>query len=500
MCFVLLLSPLTGGANTPLTELSLLLCGLVLLPLSLFRLMSAGGLNSWRTRGALACFGLFVALLVFQMLPLPRRIVKSLSPRSEELYSNISALRGKPVRIRLSVDIHRTQRFLERFGAYAGILLTAVLIRRRRRLKFIMRSVGLCAGLTALFSLLDSGLPGTQNSRSILYKIFDYCVMISVAWLLSTSLDIEKRWAVFLVVLAGSALCYELVLRMAGYGRAVQLPLSSRRLSGAFENPNIFAGWLQMALPIVIGLALLEEANRRYLWTVIATGVILCILLSGSRGGIASTAVGLLFLVCFMKRRTSSPRPYLVPLFVGVWAVFVALYASIGQPFERFFKLLEAADARLEVWATTINIIRDFPLFGSGAGTFRRIILLHDPGLFPKATLTLTHNDYINFLSDTGSIGFGLLGGMVFFGLWESLGNCRSRSRSVGITASVCVAGVLAMLCHSAVDFNLQFPGNASFFLALLGIGMGVRNLRPHQNRRAVQGFAEPSEKAPPPK
>ena len=33
------------------------------------------------------------------------------------------------------------------------------------------------------------------------------------------------------------------------------------------------------------------------------------------------------------------------------------------------------------------------------------------------------------------------------------------------------IAGVLALLAHGAVDFNLQIPANAALFFVLLGLG-----------------------------
>ena len=114
---------------------------------------------------------------------------------------------------------------------------------------------------------------------------------------------------------------------------------------------------------------------------------------------------------------------------------------------------------------------RDYPVFGSGPGrsTWR----------FPKYRpekvadfFDYAHNDYAQIAAETGLVGLGLLGLVVVL----SLGG--GAARAVGAAGSAdardvlrLIMGVTSILIHSWVDFNLQIPANAVYFMVLLALG-----------------------------
>ena len=56
-----------------------------------------------------------------------------------------------------------------------------------------------------------------------------------------------------------------------------------------------------------------------------------------------------------------------------------------------------------------------------------------------------------------------------------SLGNkCSESFRSRAFMASGSLGGVLAILLHSAVDFNLHVPANALLFFVLCGLTLSI--------------------------
>jgi putative inorganic carbon (HCO3(-)) transporter len=82
------------------------------------------------------------------------------------------------------------------------------------------------------------------------------------------------------------------------------------------------------------------------------------------------------------------------------------------------------------------------------------------------------HNDYVQFLAETGVIGLGIIGSFVLAALaCAVLAQARRRDPLARGVAFGVVMGVIAIGIHSTVDFNLQIPENAFVFMILLALG-----------------------------
>jgi tetratricopeptide (TPR) repeat protein len=93
------------------------------------------------------------------------------------------------------------------------------------------------------------------------------------------------------------------------------------------------------------------------------------------------------------------------------------------------------------------------------------------------------HNDYINTLADWGTVGFLLVGlalGLFYWGVYRSwkyvqrsqgdLASKRSNKSSFVLGGAV---GLLAVLLHSLVDFNMHIPSNAILVVTLTALVSG---------------------------
>lgn len=132
--------------------------------------------------------------------------------------------------------------------------------------------------------------------------------------------------------------------------------------------------------------------------------------------------------------------------------------------------------ARLEVGRDALQIVRDYPITGTGAGSFASVYPLYDSGNVGFYDYKHAHNDYIQFASELGLPGLALLAGIVLFSLWNSvLTQLRRRQRFMrGLGCGVFMA-IVAMLIHTAVDFNLQIPANAATFVVILAMAWLTR-------------------------
>lgn len=82
------------------------------------------------------------------------------------------------------------------------------------------------------------------------------------------------------------------------------------------------------------------------------------------------------------------------------------------------------------------------------------------------------HNDYLEVLAESGIIGGASLIGLAFGGLgylfvlWMKRKDYFVRGIVFG-----CMAGIVSLLLHSFVDFNLHIPANALYFVVLFALG-----------------------------
>ncbi|MGZ5114438.1 MAG: O-antigen ligase family protein, partial [Usitatibacter sp.] len=152
-------------------------------------------------------------------------------------------------------------------------------------------------------------------------------------------------------------------------------------------------------------------------------------------------------------------------LIVGSWFGVEKLAQRIEQT------TVQDVQDREEPAAYSLDLIRNYPVFGSGPGSFYIVY----PGYRKEQAMAFfdhAHNDYAEIASDSGVLGLGLLGAFVAMSLGAALlAQWRRRDPLMRGMAFACVMGVTAILIHSWVDFNLQIPSNAVYFMVLLALG-----------------------------
>jgi O-antigen ligase len=207
----------------------------------------------------------------------------------------------------------------------------------------------------------------------------------------------------------------------------------------------------------------------------IAFGIIvmtLALLFSASRMGIVSLLLSFsLISFLFRERQKGQKFSRTTVLIFGLailWAVWIGLDAVIS----RFFTTSEGFKARWMIWANTFQIFKDFPILGSGLGTFIHIFPMYR-SFHVKGFHSHAENDFLQLMSEVGLIGIGLLFVLFLFLFFKGASGIRSLSgkesqRYIGMGGMV---GILALMFHSLVERNIQVPSNAflyTFIFALI--------------------------------
>ena len=325
---------------------------------------------------------------------------------------------------------------------------------------------------------LPAWLPLTTCLKCTRDRLLLLTAYVAVFYAASVLFAGGKRWRlVFGAAVAGAG-----VMTLPGFGQV--LGQWGTRLSSTFINPNRFAALMAMSGACAVALFVAARRERRgerltaefrfppgTVWLVAAVVVETALVLTLSRLGIASALVaGLLTICLFTRKRTAWA------VLAGTLVVLAANAAlATGPVLDRYSVLFEgdlAGAGRLRCWRMALPVVRDFPVFGSGAGTFDHVFRLYqDPSL--PGRWTFAHNDYLNLFTDTGLVGFALGAAAVVLAMRRIVPLRHSHNP---VTRAVAIAGVLglsAVAVHSVADFPLQEPAFALLFFMLAGIAYG---------------------------
>jgi len=264
--------------------------------------------------------------------------------------------------------------------------------------------------------------------------------------------------------------------------------------SGGYVNRNHLAGLLEMSLAMGIGLmiAQLEDRPRRS-WreflhdtaTLLLSGkamlrlvlVIMVVALVMTRSRMGNTAFLASLLVAgaiglALSRHAPRGTVLLIASLIAIDIALIGTWFGVEKTVKRIAETtVQNVEERVDPAVYAVKILDDYPLFGTGAGTFYTAFTRyrgHDiPDFYDHV-----HNDYVQFLAETGAIGIGLMGLFVIAALaCAVLAQARRRDPLARGVAFGVVMGVVAIGMHSTVDFNLQIPANAFVFTILLALG-----------------------------
>ena len=257
---------------------------------------------------------------------------------------------------------------------------------------------------------------------------------------------------------------------------------------GTFINRNHFAGFVEMVWPLILGVTVsmtnrkhsLKKAlasdllNRQALMALGIVVLLLALLLSRSRAGIAGGLIGLLTF-WYLGRPNIKCIALHTRLMIGGIVVVLSIYCltiGVGPLFERFF-LIDDSNSRIKIWKDSLSIVKDHPL-GIGLHNYENVFQVYNQYSGSDKVVRYAHNDYLQLLIETGWIGFFIItGGFVFF-IGKSFLLIRRLNAKMDplrfFLAVGAFSGIISMAFHSFFDFNLQIPANCLYFVVLMAI------------------------------
>jgi putative inorganic carbon (HCO3(-)) transporter len=388
---------------------------------------------------ALALLALWLAYLFAQWLPLRADWVRALSPQAAALHAGADYLRADRL-ITLSIDPHASFVFWLKSCAYAlAFLLTLLLAHSRRRMTWLCLAIVASGVIQAYYG-------------SLLHLM---------------KLDFE----------------------------VLGMPIAhSSQASGGYVNRNHLAGLLEMSLAVGIGVMIgqLEDRPRRG-WREFAHDlavllisrkailrlllVIMVVALVMTRSRMGNTAFFASLLVAgavalVLSRHAPRATVILIASLIVIDIAIIGTWFGVERTVQRIAETTaRQVEERVDPSIYAVKIFEDYPLFGTGGGTFYTAYTRYR-GRDIDAYYDHVHNDYVQFLAETGVIGIALMGLFALGALaCAVLTQWRRPDPLLRGVAFGVVMGITALGIHSTVDFNLQIPANAFIFVVLLALG-----------------------------
>jgi O-antigen ligase len=239
----------------------------------------------------------------------------------------------------------------------------------------------------------------------------------------------------------------------------------SRELRGGGDN-----------LRLKIALLISSMGTKGAIPLMLAFVILAALLLSGSRGGIMSTMLGVLVLLIHIALRSRrrfglNEAGFIVVVVLAIGAVFF----SFGDLLAGRIETQGLGDAwRLDMYRITGQSILSAPLLGYGYGTFASVFaMFRDSSIDVWPALDMAHNTYLEVLQGLGLVFGGALIGSVVLLVVQCLKASVVLRRDATLPAVA--AGVSFLVgMHALVDFSLQIQPVTLTFMAVLGAGVAV--------------------------
>ena len=190
---------------------------------------------------------------------------------------------------------------------------------------------------------------------------------------------------------------------------------SRERIVGIISNPNNITNFYMVSFPLVLSILLLK---RNTLSNVIGLLLILylsfALFITLSRSAILGVIAGTVVMLYILRRKYF----YFIIVSLIVLVLMFITYEPLGNLASILFRVERGTTGRDYLWAISLDIIKDHPLFGIGPGAYKYEMFKYFPvmleswmgGLFVDLYETtgganLSHNFFLFLFSDLGIPG-----------------------------------------------------------------------------------------------
>ena len=427
------------------------ICILIIIPLVIVALRSGSEAFARPKIVALlaACWVAWLALALLQVAPLPESLTSALSPQGSKLRNDFGASPGKT----LSLIPMMTQLAWPQYViGFAFFLIGASAFRSRRSRTAFLISVCVAGGAFACWGLLQRArgsfevLPGVAApDRAVPFSTINY-KNAAAALLLAT-------------LAAGLGLVMTL-FRQYLRDKTRSLRNGDKKIHSSRRGYGLSSQALEIhAIILYIALAVISTA----------------IVVSLSRGAwislvLATLATSLLIRKFFFTKKTLIGLAAM--LIVGVIAIQVMGVGRrvMARASQTNVATLSSND-RISHWKDSAETVLQYPLLGSGLGTYGYATLPNQDADTPR-WFEHAHNQPLEWAVEFGLLGMAILlvGCIAVCVLLKDLYRDRFESSTPLIWFVVCAFAMVSICTQSLADFVLCTPAVMWTYAMILGV------------------------------
>ncbi len=307
------------------------------------------------------------------------------------------------------------------------------------------------------------------------------CIGIFYITIASTRSRKQQRILVYVVVtvavvLSLKALVTEIEVLPFSLGNSGHQTGQAAQVKFVFASGNHFAGYLNMVIPLLLGLML----SRTY------TGLpLLCLIFCGLVFGaahfftfslwgwaaifIALVVMGISLLIQQRYRR----KGLIMAIFGG--AVLLHLFLLINSEFVLLLRnlveeeMFQGKGEQKLALSGVLEMIKSYPLTGSGPGTFSAMFTQYQPP-GSEIRIVYAYNDYLHYMAEYGIPIMFLILWFIYLICKTGIKKLRVGSRQTwGLTLGA-MTSCIALLIHSGGDTILHIPANAILLTVIVAL------------------------------
>ncbi len=266
-------------------------------------------------------------------------------------------------------------------------------------------------------------------------------------------------------------------------------------LTSTIGQKNWISNYLAMIFPVVFSYFLLEQTQRnRILYFSLLSILYATLMICQSRGiwiSISLTVILAIYIIIKFKFYEIFKRNKKWLFLLLITFLVITIIYSTDNPLNKsaitvpqramstFDEQDPSINTRLLIWKTTLEMIKDRSIFGSGIGTFKMNYLNYQAELLKNNPYYIrysvkageAHNEYLQMWAEIGIIGLGIFIGIIlmFYSLiidyLKKNDNDKEKIIAFGL-----VLGITCFLIHCLFCFPLHVPALGITFFTLLGL------------------------------
>ncbi|NVN94889.1 MAG: O-antigen ligase family protein [Bacteroidetes bacterium] len=209
--------------------------------------------------------------------------------------------------------------------------------------------------------------------------------------------------------------------------------------ASAFHHPSYISMYLIFAMTIIVYLLindLIKNRKLKYIFGLILIWFFIYVIMLSSKAGIFSLIIGIVFLLGYwiIKKRNYLISIIMIIIFILSIALGANKIPLVTNRITSSFQALKSNKndvniedgtvQRMEIWKTSLDIIKDHFLIGVGTGDVKDELLAHydKKGMtFAKANNLNAHGQFFQTFITLGFIGFLNLVLMFFIPLFQAI-------------------------------------------------------------------------------